>query len=341
MSSTETYKPQWDLQNLSKLDPDLKQIALQPTTTYTSPTYTFDVTPNATASISAKDHLVQCTVGVFGPRPYISTAVFTEHGVVTCEIMYASYARHHINAVATPPAPNKGQPQRATPQELEMATILQDLLSSSIQLAQIPKHEVFISVAVQQSSGCQWYDLTFIANAVSAALATSGISLYDMVSAATVYLLPNVDCVMDQITKEKQQSTTTTTQPQYCLSVYPPTPLLLNIISQSAINYNPISMTVSYLPSLQQITFSKLQGQLQNNASIIASLHANLPSGAQVSSTTQSPWSLLTHSSVELCKLINQQQKTTIKTQYVNAAMGLMTQERDDGDDMEDVDESQ
>lgn len=331
-TSIETHKAKWDLLNCDKIDLQLYDSIIKPSTAYTPPQYEFDPIPTSTASLTASDSFTKCTVGIFGPRPYVSTSGFTEQGVVACDLKYASYANHHINKFPSAVGSQRGGLHRTTPQEQEMTAILQDLLASSIQLKLLQKHEIVISIVVHQSSGCQWYDLSFITNAISVGLATSGIALYDMVAASTIYLLPNLNTDLKlnhlegtevSMITDTENQTTKTPSAAYTLSIYPPSDVLLNLITQERIPYHPISMTLSYLPSLNQITFSKLQGQLHNNTDAVLAVEQSQRKEASEDSREtkkKSPWELLTHSSLDLCKMVNIQHRETLR-EFVEARM--------------------
>lgn len=343
--SVETYKPRCNITNIDNISPQLLA-TLESVPQYCTPTYQFNVIPTASASLTAIDKLMNCTIAIFGPRPYVSTTGFTEQGIITCEVSYAPYSNVQLQTSTQPRSAHQSRSVIKTPQENELSTILQELLSSCVQLQQIQKHEVFISVCIHQASSCQWYDLAFITNAISLALSMSGISLYDMATATTVYLLPNINSILPQINNtnniDTDQTNTTITnhtnpshkhssKMQYTISMYPPCDILKNIITQYKIQYKPISMTISYLPSLKQITFSKLQGQL-NNATISTLLNhtKTTTSNKQTDNdddddsdnTSYTPWSLLTTATVDMCAMIHTEQKTVLRKFVLDAMQG-------------------
>jgi ribonuclease PH len=368
-----TKKPQYDLVNLSSIPTSLRD-TLQPITTYSTPKYKYNVIPSATGSISAEDGHVKCIVGIFGPRAYVSSTGFSDHGIVTCDVSYAPYANYQFSNQSRSNGNKLSHQKSGT--EIEISNILQDIFGSVLQFNLLQKHEIFITVSIQQASSCHWYDLSFIVNAISLALTTSGIDTYDMVTCNTIYLLPHLDQILPKNTHdEKDQQSDQNDQnkndqkngdnnmnddddddyddydvifkgKKYCLSVYPPTSLLKTISGQgnnaNKSNNQIISMTMSYLPSLKQVTFSKLQGQLHN--SILFNGNGKYAgkngekgdekgdekSDEKNSLSQTSGWNLLSAALLELNTLTHIAQKKSLK-QFVQQFL-LESQEEEEND---------
>ena len=154
---------------------------------------------------------------VYGPKQS-SHSEYSESGVLTCSLRFAPFALDFRRRRA-----------RVSPEEVQISAALQEALSVCVQLAKFPKLEVAVEVMVLERGGGE---LSAAIACASAALADSGVEMFDLVGAATASYVKGVGVVADPSQDELSHPLT---------------------VAQ---------VTVGYMPSLRQVTFLQQAGKL-------------------------------------------------------------------------------
>jgi len=119
------------------------------------------------------------------------------------------------------------------PEEVSISMILKDTLTSSVQLDKFPKHEIQLFVMVLERGNDE---VSAAINAASLAIVDSGIAMYDMNVAASCAFLNESKQIVLHPTLEQMES-------DDCTGV----------------------VTISHMPSLQQVTHLYHSGKLPKN----------------------------------------------------------------------------
>lgn len=183
-------------------------------------------TANGSALFELDDSKVLCAV--HGPMQS-SRSEFSESGVLTCTFQFATFAQGNAKGG------RKYRP-RESPEELRISGELQEALAVSVQLGKFPKHEIVVEVMALERGGSNL--LTGALTAASAALADSGIEMYDIVSSGTCCFVKGLGVVTDPSLAEMNHPD--------CLGV----------------------AIVGYLPALNQVSFLHQTGRLAVDQSL-------------------------------------------------------------------------
>jgi exosome complex component MTR3 len=142
------------------------------------------VLSNAQGSAYVETGKTKVMVGIFGPRESDTSHrdTFYSQGRIAVD----------VSIVKFPSKPKVGP--RKTPEETELARMVQASVQSTILLEKFPKLVLDINCSVLEQDGNV---ASAIINAATLALADAGIEMRDMVSSCSVALLPGKICVVD------------------------------------------------------------------------------------------------------------------------------------------------
>ncbi|XP_033640529.1 exosome complex component MTR3-like [Asterias rubens] len=184
------------------------------------------------AYIEARNTKVICAV--YGPHEVQRREGFSMQGTLRCEFKYATFACH-----------SRRQHQKDN-EEKQLGLVIQQALQPAICLHKFPKSQLDIFVTVLQNDGSA---LSAALTCASVAVADAGIEMYDVIVGCALRQAGVETSVLDPTTSEEFRSRL---DPDETVN--------------TAVNHG--SVTVAYLPSLNQLSAVQQTGELDHEVAV-------------------------------------------------------------------------